>query len=336
MSTGVVRIDTNDCDHFYAGTGFLIGEDLVATVAHVVEGQGTIVVTSPTSHVTTAATVIGLSHDHDVALLRTDATLQGHRFSLAAEYPSQGSDLTAIGFSLGGPMKPSRGSVQSLHEHVVVSGEGAPDYHLSDVVITDAALNPGNSGGPWIAPDGQVIALDEGGPGFTPNAPPEQGNNDGVSSVVARRDFAEWMNSPQSVPRGGCSAPAASETADLATLVRYFSDINASDYDSAFAQLESAKDGQYQSFLDGVLTSEDTAADGSGRPFAYGQTGVGPDGLRYVDVNFQSRQDADHAPPGTNDTCDLWTLRYKFVIQNGVPVIHSSPAQPGDDPFHAC
>jgi hypothetical protein len=336
MSSGVVRIDAEDCDHAYSGTGFLLGGNLVATVAHVVEGDGTIAITSPSSHVTTAATVVGLSHDHDVALLRTDAALPGHRFTLAADYPEQDSDLTAIGFSLGGPMKPSHGIVQSLHEHVVVDGEGKPDYHLSDVVITDAALNPGNSGGPWIAPDGRVIALDEGGPGFTSNAAPVQGDNDGVSSVVARRDIAAWEASPESVPPGECFAPAASAQADLATLQRYFDDITASDYDSAFGQLESAKNGGYETFLDGVLTAEDSAGNGSGDLFIPGKTGVGADGLRYVDVDFQSKQDAAHAPKGTHDTCDLWTLRYKFVIVNGVPVIHSSPAQPGHEQFHAC
>lgn len=336
MSTGVVRIDAEDCDSGYAGSGFLIGDNLVATVAHVIEDDGIIAVTSPTEHITTAATVIGISHDHDVALLRTSSPLPGHRFSFASGYPEQSSDLMAIGFPLGGAMQPTKGTVTALHQHVVVDGDGQPDYHLSDAVITDAVLNPGNSGGPWLSPDGRVIALTEGGPGFSPDEPPVQGDNDGVSSVVATKDIDGWIASPQQVPPGQCAASSTSEGAELATLGRYFDDINSSDYDSAYAQLASANKGGYPGFLDGVLSSEDSATDGSGASFDVGQSGLGTDGLPYIDVTFRSRQDADHAPAGTRDTCDLWALRYKFVVQNGVPVIRGAPAQPGKKPYRSC
>ena len=64
LSTGVVRID-DICDsggREMTGTGFLIAPDLVATVAHVVEGDGSLRVTSPSAGIATAAQIVGFSH----------------------------------------------------------------------------------------------------------------------------------------------------------------------------------------------------------------------------------------------------------------------------------
>lgn len=336
VASGVERIDTSDCTGAYAASGFLLRPDLVATAAHVVEGQGVIRVTSPTSHVVTTATVIGISHEHDLALLRTSVPLAGHLFTLAIGYPEPASELMAVGFPLGGRMQQTRGSVNTIHDHLVVAGPDT-EYHISDAVITDAALNPGNSGGPWLNLSGQVIAIDESGPADAHGATPTQGNNAGVSSVVAAGDFEEWAMSPQPTEFvQGCPVAPNSEEAALDSLEHYFYDIDNSDYDSAYAQLSPVGRGSYQGFLRGVLTSEDAAPIESAGLFREDGSGITADGQRYIDATFVSHQDADHAPAGTRDTCDVWSLRYTFSVVNNVPLIVGTRAQPGRPAHEAC
>lgn len=334
VSSGVVRIDVENCYEAGTGSGFLIGPDLVATVAHVVEGMGSIRVTAPGLALATSARVIGLSHAHDLALLRTDVPLPGHVFTLGSRAPEIGTPMAAIGFSLGGGMQLSPGTVTGTHNHRDVGG-GGTIYSLSDVVLTDAAVNPGNSGGPWLTPDGKVIALDESGPPYSSDGERAQGNNGGVSSIDAASHFSAWQSTPRYIPSGDCPTPPQSEQAALFTLATYFQDIDLSDYASAYAQHDDATPQGLASFVTGVETSEDNAIDGSGAPFGEDGTGVDDRG-RYVDVTFESRQDPDHAPAGTRMRCTVWHIRYHFAETRGLTLIHSADAEPGRQLFEPC
>lgn len=336
MASGVVRIDTADCDADFSGSGFLLEPDLVATAAHVVEGEGVIQVTSTAAHIVTRATVVGISHEHDLALLRTDVPLPGHQFTLATSYPALASDLMTIGFPLGGPKQQTRGSVTALHQHADVT-TGPLEYHVSDSVVTDAALNPGNSGGPWVDLQGEVIAIDENGPANAEGEPAVQGNNGGVSSMVALKDFRNWIANPEPTEfKDGCPVTGRSEAAALFSLEHYFYDINKSDYDSAYALRSSAHREPYADFLAGVLSSQDSPPIGSDGLFQEDDLGTDKEGRSYVDATFVSHQDADHAPAGTRDTCDVWSLRYVFSVAHGVPLIADTPKQPGKPEHEAC
>jgi len=160
----VVRIDVAGCYQSAVGTGFLIAPNLVATVAHVVTDSPDIRITSPSLTTATGGTIVGLDPAHDLALIRTDTPIPGHIFRLSPQAPGIGTEMAAIGFPLGGGIQLSTGHITGTHNHRTVDGDAGEHYTLSDVLLSDAALNPGNSGGPWLTRAGAVVALDESGP----------------------------------------------------------------------------------------------------------------------------------------------------------------------------
>lgn len=333
--TGIVRIDTANCEGERTGSGFLIAENLVATVAHVVEGAGRLRLTDPELGIATGGDVIGLDRDHDLALIRTYASLpDGHVFDLDSEYPKIGTDMLAIGFPLGQSIALNKGTITRLHERRTV-GEGESAFHLSNQVLSDAALNPGNSGGPWLDPAGRVIALDESGPPYDDQSEDRaQGLNGGVPAESAAQLFAGWKQEPMDIPAGDCAGrevPVKMQD----TLKWHFFMINQSDYASAYAQLgPTARRGQtLERFIDGHVSSQIQAQDGDGL-FDVDASGVDATGADYLDVRYSSEQDADKSSNG--QTCTSWALRYTFEIQNGLWLIRSARPVPGTDAGASC
>jgi serine protease Do len=331
VSSGVVRIDDlcSDSGQHETGTGFLIAPNLVATVAHVVNGRGLLHVSSPVSGIATSAHVVGYSHDNDLALLRTDADLPGHVFRFAKSSPGIGSEMAAIGFPLAQAMQLTIGHITGSHDHRLVGAE----YDLSDVLLSDAAMNPGNSGGPWLTIDGDVLALTESGPPYNDDNQPAQGNNGGVSAEGAAALFSKWRRSPHDVPHGCQSTDLTTQARQ--TLDLYFAAINSSDYGTAYAQLGSSVRSSIGlgSFTRGVQSSTDSAGDGSGAAYSVGDGGTS-NGRPYLDIAFQSHQHAAQGPSG--QTCTNWTLRYQFRRHNGLELINSASATPGTSGHQGC
>ncbi len=328
VSSGVVRIDVANCTEAATGAGFLVAPTLVATVAHVVEGMDSIRVTDPALSVATSASVLGFSHDHDLALLQLDHPIDGHDFTLTATEPSIGTEIAAIGFPLGRSEQLTIGHITGIHDHRVV-GDSSWQATLSDVVLSDAALNPGNSGGPWLTQAGDVVALDESGPPTTDaSGSRAEGNNGGVSAADAISQFAQWKQARDAAAAGQC-APQSPVAAAEQTLTDYFFQINESDYASAYAQLDPGNHptSGLNDFISGVETSTDTAPTGlSDLDYSVSGAGRTSSGQTYIDAVFQSKQDPDH---GNGSACTNWTLRYLFSSVNGLELIESSPASPG-------
>jgi len=99
ISPAVVRIDVQSCDSSGSGTGFLVGDHLIATVAHVVSGMSTLRVTQETR--STSATVIGLDETTDLALIRTSSPLAGPVLTFDPEGPVVGERIGVSGFPGG-------------------------------------------------------------------------------------------------------------------------------------------------------------------------------------------------------------------------------------------
>jgi S1-C subfamily serine protease len=152
-----------------AGTGFVVRSDgVILTNDHVVDGAADLTVTLPDGR-SVAAQVLATDPEHDLAVLRVDAS------SLATVTLGDSSDVAvgqrvvAIGYALsltGGPTVTS-GIISSLERTIQVQDPGA-DFRSSvrtyeDVLQTDAALNAGNSGGPLVTLDGEVIGVNAAG-----------------------------------------------------------------------------------------------------------------------------------------------------------------------------
>jgi serine protease Do len=143
------------------GTGFLVGPRLVATVEHVIDGAGRILV-KRNGRKLSSATVIGQDTDRDLALLRLAKPVNGYVFTLTETSPRLGDEVAVLEFPFGLPLTLTRGTISGLNRTIPIE-----KVRRRRLVQTDAAINEGNSGGPLLRADtGEVIGLvDLGGNG---------------------------------------------------------------------------------------------------------------------------------------------------------------------------
>jgi serine protease Do len=143
------------------GSGFLISSDgYIVSNAHVVEDASAEYTVFLNDDRSFPATIIAADDILDVAVLKIDATELPFLPFGDSDKVKLGSPVIAIGNALGEFRNTvSTGVVSGLSRSIVASdGYGAPE-NLENVIQTDAAVNPGNSGGPLLNLDGQVIGV---------------------------------------------------------------------------------------------------------------------------------------------------------------------------------
>jgi S1-C subfamily serine protease len=147
----VVLIRTNSGQ----GTGFMYSNSHIVTNAHVVEEATSAEIRFSRGEWTTAD-LIGIDPHSDLAVLEVEDTPPDAtplRFSETAA--TTGQRVLAIGnpYNLDGSM--STGIVSGTNRSVT-----APTgFKIPDAIQTDAAVNPGNSGGPLLSADGEVVGV---------------------------------------------------------------------------------------------------------------------------------------------------------------------------------
>ena len=134
-----------------SGSGFAVTSDgYVVTNYHVIEGCNSVEVYENNQPI--AAVVVNFDLNNDIALLKANFK-PNHYFPLRSKNPSLLMDIYAAGYPFGydisTPVKVTQGIVSSL------SGVG---NNYSNIQI-DAAIQPGNSGGPIIDKKGNVVAV---------------------------------------------------------------------------------------------------------------------------------------------------------------------------------
>src|SRR3954453_7749390 len=139
-----------------AGSGFLVSADgLIFTNSHVVSGARAITVSASDGQ-RAAARIIGEDPDTDIAVIRTDANLGVPVLSLSNSKKIRAGQLAiAIGNPLGFEQTVTAGVVSAVGRSLRASNGRLID----DVIQTDAALNPGNSGGPLVDSKGGAIGV---------------------------------------------------------------------------------------------------------------------------------------------------------------------------------
>ena len=132
------------------GTGFIITNDgYIVTNAHVL-GGGHQVWTIDSNQRQINADFIGYDIDLDVALLKIPGDYNYLKLDDSNEV-QVGEKVIAIGNPLGLQFSVSEGIVSAVHR--------TGSNNLEAYIQTDAALNPGNSGGPLINKKGKVIGI---------------------------------------------------------------------------------------------------------------------------------------------------------------------------------
>jgi S1-C subfamily serine protease len=141
----VVSIRTNVAQ----GTGFVVSEGYVVTNAHVLSGAlFAEAITSDRKEYSTE--LVGYDTNLDLAVLKIKADYPPLEFE-DSENIQIGEKVIAIGNPLGLSFSVSEGIVSGVNR----LGENG----LNAYIQTDAALNPGNSGGPLINTNGKVIGI---------------------------------------------------------------------------------------------------------------------------------------------------------------------------------
>jgi putative serine protease PepD len=157
------------------GSGFVFDEaGHIITNQHVVDGAQSITVTF-WNGTTRSATLVGSDASTDTAVIKVDAPA-------SLLYPltmgnsgavEVGDGVVAIGSPFGLDETVTTGIVSALHRQMTAPN----NFTIDDSIQTDAAINHGNSGGPLLNMQGQVI-------GINAQIESDSGGNDGVGFAV--------------------------------------------------------------------------------------------------------------------------------------------------------
>ena len=206
-SPGVVAITATTAAGQDKGTGIVLNsEGLILTNDHVVQGATALQVSvngsSSDSH---SATLVGEEANNDLALIKVDPAGLGLKpLTLADSSKVQiGDQVYAIGNPYGLEETLTKGIVSALDREI-----SAPDgAKITGVIQTDAALNPGNSGGPLLNDQGEVIGVNSQIASDAASGQGSQPGSTGVGFAISTATVAQAVKAIES-GKGVSHAPA--------------------------------------------------------------------------------------------------------------------------------
>ncbi|MFL5962736.1 MAG: S1C family serine protease [Gaiellaceae bacterium] len=165
IGTGVVVVDTKlgYQGGAAAGTGIVLtssGEVLANN--HVIQGATSVEVVVPGTTHQYSAKVLGYDVSADVAVLQVQGASNLKTASIGdSSKVTAGQAVKALGNAGGtGTLAAASGTVTGLRKSITVSGDQGGTEQLTGLIETNAPLQPGDSGGPLLNANGQVIGMD--------------------------------------------------------------------------------------------------------------------------------------------------------------------------------
>ena len=150
INPAIVTVDSQIPDGLSCGTGCIIDKSgVILTSAHVVDIGKTVVVTMSNGQNYNAKVLKHLGENKDIALLKIDAKKDLKTVKLGnSSKVKVGQKVLAIGNPFGFSGTLTQGIVSRI------------DY-AKNRIQTDAAINPGSSGGPLLNTNGDVIGINQ-------------------------------------------------------------------------------------------------------------------------------------------------------------------------------
>jgi putative serine protease PepD len=213
-SAGVVSIKAVTAQGEDSGTGIVLnGKGLILTNDHVVAGARALTVAPKGSaSVTRSATLVGEEANDDLALIKVDPSGLGlEPLTLTSSKSVQvGDAVYAIGNPYGLNETLTRGIVSALGRTI-----SAPNSaKIAGAIQTDAALNPGNSGGPLLNDQGEVIGVNSQIASEAASVAGSQPGSTGVGFAVSSDTVAEAVKAIEA-GKGVSSSSATSRSAQV-------------------------------------------------------------------------------------------------------------------------
>jgi putative serine protease PepD len=259
-SQGVVSIRAVTSEGEDSGTGIVLNDKgLILTNDHVVAGASRLTVAPKgSSTITRTATLVGEEADDDLALIKIDPSGLGLKpLSLASSKSAQvGDAVYAIGNPYGLDETLTRGIVSALGRTI-----SAPDgSKITGALQTDAALNPGNSGGPLLNDKGNVIGVNSQIASEAASVSGSQPGSTGVGFAVSSDTVAEAVKKIEAGRGVASTSTSRSAVQSEAEGAQSEGSTTQSPYGRSPYEIEGSRSGEAESEARG--TSEGTRVEG--------------------------------------------------------------------------
>jgi len=313
-SPGVARIASTGCFDTSSGTGFLIEPDTVVTAHHVVEGATAVSLRFGTEVVSGWPVAVDEAADLAIVELHQRSTATPLQTS---DIPAPvGAAVAALGYPLGEPLGMTQGAVSAVDLRVAIDGEDR-----WGLFRTDAALNPGNSGGPIVTIDGDVVGVAVGGSDAA-------GDGYAVGLETLRTTLEAWEAGTLDGPAlPECDASWEELTGEAVAASATSAHPDAPSIAQTMQLFAEAINGGYIETVWSLMTPRMHERVGSMEDYARGVSTsawhwVDVDHVEVVDattdkavVSFRTTQAAEYGRDGA--TCTDWRITYTFALDAG-------------------
>src|SRR5437773_4347448 len=180
------------------GSGFIVDPaGSIVTNQHVVERAADLKIQVTTNDGKTYnAHYIAGDDQTDLAFIKIDSKVAFPFINLDNISPNLlGETVIVVGNAVGYGSSISRGVLSAVKRDITID-----NVEYKDLVQTDAASNPGNSGGPVIDISGRLVGISSAKMAFTPQGVPTQGLGFAIPAEVVRNSIARFKKTAQNQP----------------------------------------------------------------------------------------------------------------------------------------